>query len=859
VLLLYPRRFRSRSGAELERVACELMADARRSGRVSAIRTWLRLMIDALAGLPLTRFQRERSGDGMLERLLTELRFAFRRLRRSRGYSLAAMSTLAVGLGATTAIVAVVNAVLLQPLPYGDPDDLVIVSASRRGEEISVAYPDLLDWRKRARMLDGVAGFAGTAQNLTSDGPAMRVRGQVTTSNLFDVLRVSPRLGRSFRPEEDLPGSARVVILSHALWETRFGADPGILDRAIVLNGEPYTVVGVMPPGFAFPAGIVYGESQLWLPASVQAGNWDSRQSHPGIIAVARLAQDATTDGARSELEGIAADLATEYPASNAEESVVVVRALDALVGSVRRVLLLLLGAVVFVLLIACANVANLSLVRAAARRRERAVCIALGAGRGRLALSVIAESLILCGAGAAAGLLLARWLLRTGAALMVGLPRLELISIDARVAGFVAAATLLTAIAFGLLPGLSRHKAEADLRNESTGTRITSGRLRGAFVVTQAALAVALLIGAGVLVRSFVRLQSASGGIDHTGVLTFTLRLPDAKYDDDSAVRFYQQLLHQIEALPGVTRAGAISTLPFSGAGSQSDIMPAGGEIGRGLRTDVNAVTTGYFDVMGIALIRGRVFDDRDQAGAPWAVIVDETFAERLWPGQDPIGKRVEGWGFHAGEVIGVVNHVKNYGVMATSREELYVVHGQRPFFSLNVVVRTTEDAATLTGPLREVVRRLDGDLPVDNVRTMESVVDLTTATPRLAATLAAAFAALAMLLAAVGIYGVIAYGVSTRTQEIGTRVALGASPMRVLGMVVKQALVLSALGVAIGWVGALALARLLEGMVFSVNAHDATSFLALPPVLLLVAALAGLIPGIRATRISALEAMRE
>jgi len=795
----------------------------------------------------------------MLERILSELRFALRRLRRSPGYALAATATLAVGLGATTAVVAVVNAVLLQPLPYVDPDDLIVVSASRRGEEISVAYPDLLDWRRRARTLESVAGFAGTALNLTGDDPALRVRGQVITSNLFDVLRVSPRIGRTFRPEEDLPGGARAVILSHALWETRFGSDPGILDRAIALNGEPYTVVGVMPPGIAFPAGIVYGDAQLWLPAGVQASNWDSRQSHPGIIAVARLANGTTTAAARTELESIAAELAAEYPATNAEESVVVMPALDALVGSVRPVLLLLLGAVAFVLLIACTNVANLSLVRTAARRRERAVCIALGAGSARIALSVVAESLILCGTGAAAGLLLARWLLSAGGTLMVGLPRLELISIDARVAGFVAASTLLTAIVFGLLPGINPHGAQADLRNESTGTRIASGKLRGAFVVTQVALAVVLLIGAGVLVRSFVRVQSADGGITHAGVLTFTVRLPEAKYDNGSSVRFYQELLSQIEVLPGVMRAGAISTLPFSGAGSQSGIVPAGGELDRGVRTDVNGVTPAYFEVMGIELIRGRIFDERDQAGAPWAVIVDETLAERLWPGEDPIAKRVEGWGFHDGEVIGVVNHVKNYGVMATSREELYVVHGQRPFFAMNVVVRTGEDAITLTGPIREAVRRLDADLPVDNVRTMDSVVDLTIATPRLAATLAGSFAALAMLLAAVGIYGVIAYGVSMRTQEIGTRVALGASPARVLGMIVKQALVLSALGVAIGWLGALALARVLEGLVFSVSARDTTSFLLLPPLFLLVAALAGLIPGIRATRISALEAMRE
>lgn len=840
------------------------MAAARARGRRAAVAAWLGLMGDAVRALVEAwaggRERRTgRRGDGMMHMVTLEVRQSVRRLLRSPAYAVAAVATLAVGLGATTAIWTVVDTAIRRPLPYEDADRLVVISSTRDESGISVAYPDLLDWRERTRRFEDIAGFASAYYNLTGDGPATRVAGAMVTSNLFRLLRVEPQLGRVFDASEDLPGTERLAVISDALWRTQLGADRDVIGRTLMLSDETFTVIGVMPPGFAFPDGIVYGSRDLWVPAGLAPEDWRSRGSHPGIVAVGRLAPGATVETGREELTAIAAQLETEHPDTNARESVRVGSALDAMVGDLREALRLLLGAVAFVLLIACANVANLTLARASARRRETAVRAVLGASRARLALEVCVESMILALAGGALGVLFAQGLLAGAAGLIEGLPRLDRLAIDGRALVFTGGLALATALVFGLVPALRLGADDAGrLRTEAVGTRVTRGRLRGAFVVGQVALALVLLVGAGVLVRSFSAMRDAHGGIRADGVVTFTLRLPAATYDGAPGAVLYEELESQLASVPGVRAVGSISTLPFSGSGSQSSIRPVGMPEDAGIRTDVNVVTPGYFEAMGVERVAGRVFDPTDRADGQAVVVVDETFAQRFWPGESALGRRVTGWGLQDAEIVGVVRHVTNYGVAADSREELYMPHAQRPFLRMAVQVRA-DDPASVFGPIRDVVSGIDPDLPVDGLQRMTDVVAGTVATPRLAAFLSGAFALLATLLAIVGLYGVIAYGVGLRTQEFSTRMALGARAGQVQRMVAGQAAKLALGGIALGLIGAWLLGRVLEGVVFGVSARDPLAYLALPPILLGVALLAGILPARRAARVSPMQALRE
>ncbi len=866
LLRLFPASFRTRARPELDEVAAAAMRTARQGGARARLRAWLSLMADGLRGLveawwaewARNRTSRQR-GDGMFTTLLTELLRTARRLRRSPGYAVAAIATLAVGLGATAAIWTVVDAALLRPLPYDEADRLAVISSTRDGSGISVAYPDLLDWRERTRQFEDIAGFAAQSYNLTGEGEASRVSALMVTSNLFAILGTEPFRGRVFEAAEDAPGAARVAVIAHGFWQSRLGGDPAVVGRTILLNDESFTVIGVMPAGFAFPDGIVFGASDVWVPAGLAPDDWSSRSSHPGIVAIGKLRDGVALESARDELVGIAAQLEAEHPDTNARESVGVGSALDVMVGSLRPALRLLLGAVVFVLLIACANVANLTLVRATARRRETAVRAMLGASRGRLALDVILESIVLALAGGLIGVFFAQLLLAGAAGLVEGLPRLDNLALDVRAVLFTGGLALLTALVFGLVPALRLAADDAGrLRAEAVGTRVTRGRLRGAFVIAQVALALVLLVGAGVLVRSFAAMQEERGGIRPEGVVTFTLRLPAARYDGVPAGLFYERLESELAALPGVRAVGSISTLPFSGFGSQSGMRPAGAPEDVAVRTDVNVVTPGYFAAMGVELVAGRAFTGADHQTSASVVVVDETFAARFWPGTSALGQRVTGWGLEDAEVIGVARHVKNYGVTRSSREELYMPHAQRPYLRMSVQVRAADPAAVF-GRIRATVAALDADLPVDGMQRMTNVVASTVATPRLAAFLSAAFASLATLLAIVGLYGVIAYGVGLRTQEFSTRMALGARAAQVQRMVAAQAARLAAGGIVFGLGGAYLLSRFLEGMVFGVSARDPLAYLGLPPLLLGVALLAGTIPARRAARVSPMQALRD
>lgn len=790
--------------------------------------------------------------------MLTLLRHSARMLVRHPGFTLLALGTLALGMGATTTIVSVVNAVLLRPLPYQEADRLVVLSETRRGEEISVAFPNLLDWRAESRTLDAIAGFASRTLNLTAAGDPERLRGQVVTANLFSIVGVSPILGRAFAPEDDQPGAERSVVIGHGLWQRRFGGDPGLLGRAVLLHDEPYVVIGIMPPGFDFPGGIVYGGAEFWIPAGLAGPSWSQRDEHPGIVGLARLAPGATLETARAELTGIAGRLAEAWP-TNREQSVILRSALDSLVGEYRQALLLLLAAVGLVLLIAMANVTNLLLVRAAGRQREMAVRQALGAGHRQLLGQLTGESLCLCLAGAVAGIGVA-WI-ATGltGSLLSDLPRGGVTVLDWRVVSIALALTLAAGLAGGLAPALGTPATTLTsiaLRSREPGPG--SGRLRAALATGETALALMLLIAATVTLRSFARIQGDRGGIDPSGTLTWQTSLPESRYGEgEPTARFYRDALERIAALPGVEAVGAISVLPFSGSGNQSGIVAVEASHDRQIRTDVAAVTPGYFAAMGVPLLRGRTFTDQDRRDTPIVGVIDEQLAAAFWPGEDPIGKQLSGWGFHDITVVGLVGHVRNYGVLAESRGELFVPHAQRPYFRMTGVARTRGTPEDLVRPVREALGALDPALPVYDMQTMQDVVDGTILRPRLAASLSTAFAAIALGLAMIGLYGVLAYGVAQRTRELGIRLAIGATPAGIMLLVLRQALVIVGLGVVLGVAGAMASVRLLNVLTYGAGSVEPGVILGTTGLFLIVALAAAAVPARRAARVQPMVAM--
>jgi putative ABC transport system permease protein len=811
-----------------------------------------------------------------MNNLLQDIRFGLRMLLKSPSISIVATIALALGIGANTAIFSVVNAVLLRPLPFPESESLVSVFETdrQRGLERGThSYPNFFDIRAQNTVLERVACFHGGDYILSGRGEPARLQGSVVTSDLFPILRVQPILGRTFLPDDDKPSeSGRVVILSQPLFQKRFNSDPSIVNQAITLNGISFTVVGVMPAGFEFP--IQNDPVELWTTIAGDASGETPVTAQRGahfLQVIGRLKPGVTQEQAQAELTAIASRLEQQYPDTNTHRSLRVDSALKALVGDIRPTLLILLGAVACVLLIACANVANLLLARATSRHKEMAIRAAMGASRLRVIRQLLTESVLLSLLGGAVGLLLAVWwsdlLIALG---KEDIPRALHVGIDLRVLGFTLGVSILTGVIFGLAPAFHSSKRELidALKEGGRGTSEGARRnkVRSALVVSELAIAVVLLVGAGLLIKSLWRLQKVNSGLQPQNVLTFNVGLPE-KYNYERQARFFIDLKSRLESLPGVQSASSVLPLPLSG-----DRFVISFEIeGRPMAPkdhpsgDFFAAGVGYFRAMGIPIIKGRDFDDRDRYGSTPVVIITETLARQFFPNEDPIGKRIkpgintiEGDKTTMREIIGVVGDVRNRSLDTAPKQAYYVPQTQVPFDQMVMVVKTLDDPHNLISAATKQVAAMDQDIPVFGVKTMEEYLSTSVAAPRFSTTLLTIFAGVALVLTVVGLYGVMSYSVAQRRNEIGIRLALGAQSRDVLLMIVKQGSLLIGLGLVIGLSGAFALTRLIASMLFGVTAKDPLTFTAVGALLAAVALLACYVPAWRATKVDPMEALR-
>jgi putative ABC transport system permease protein len=803
--------------------------------------------------------------------LLQDMRYSLRLLLKRPGFTFVAVITLALGIGANTAIFSVVNSVLLRPLSFSEPDRLVIIRATNQQKGIAtnqVSLPDALDWKAQSQSFDDMALLGGWNFNLTGVDEPERIQGALVTPNLFLLLGKSPMLGRSFTPDEAQPGKDHVVILSHGLWQRRFGAELNVIGQSLTLNGISSTVIGVMPADFGYP----YQNVGVWAPL---AGEDETRNSR-WLTAVGRLKAGATLKQAQTEMAIIARRLEDAYADSNAGWSVSLITLQDSITDDIRPALLILLGAVGLVLLIACANVATLVLARGVSRRREFAIRVAMGASRPRLLRQLLTESAMLSLLGGAAGVLLALWGIGfLSVAAPHDIPRLNEVKIDAAVLGFTLTVALLTGLLSGLAPALLAANLDPyETLKEDRGAIGSDSRhrLRQLLMVAEVALSLVLLVGAGLLIRSFLRVQQVDAGFRAENLLTMELILTGPQYNSLAGQQtFVNQTLQQIEALPGVQSASAITTLPVGGTSGQVHYSFVAE--GRQVRESEDptayyrSTSPGYFQTMGIALDAGRSFTERDLETAPRVAIINRAMARRIWPGQDPVGKRVR-WSsgpWSNGEpqwmrIVGVVGDVKQYGLEAEEHLAIYVPYAQKnPAWRwLSLVVRTEADPATLAQPVTGSIHTVDRNLPVYLVRPMEQILSESLGARRFSTLLLGILAAMALILSTVGIYGVISYTVSQRTREIGIRVALGAQRRDILQVTLGQGLRLILIGVAVGLAAACALTRLLAGLLFSTSATDPFTFVGVTLLLTGVALLACYIPARRAMKVDPMEALR-
>jgi putative ABC transport system permease protein len=808
---------------------------------------------------------------------LQDLRFAFRALGKNPGFTAVAALTLALGIGANTAIFSVIDAVLLRALPFPEPDRLVAIwgTSDRSGENRrAICYPDFEDLRAQSHAFESTSVTDDASFTLNGAGDPIHLTAGVVSADFFRLLGVVPPVGRGFLPQEDAPGT-RVALLSDRLWRERFAADPGVVGRAITLSDRTYSVVGVLPPEFEYP-----GSEQpydLWTTIAIDrvASDGDKPMTEQRgahfLRAIGRLRPGASLAQANAELAGLAAALGKQYPGTNLHLGLRVEPAIEALVGDARPALWMLLGAVGLVLLIACANVANLLLARGAARQREVAVRAALGASRARLLRQLLTESLLLSLAGAVPGVLLAVWATKFLATVpSLSIPRLAHASVDWRTLLFTLGTVLLTAGLFGIVPAwhASRYSLTASLREGSRGTGESTGhaRLRGLLVVFEVTLALVLLVGSGLLVQSLVRLLRVPPGFDPHNVIAFDLDLPATRYGrPEQSAQFFRELQPRLAALPGVVSASAAMPLPYTDNNMRTSFETEGRPMAQSElpSTNFRSISLDYFRTMRIPILAGRDFTAADGRQAAPVIIINEQFAKKYFPGENPIGKRIKPGISDFGdskmrEIVGVVGSVRHRALWRAPEAECYVPYDQVALGGMTVVVRGARDPEQLMPAVRHEVRRMDSQLPLYGVRTLEQYISGSVAQRRFLTLLLGSFGGVALLLAVIGLYGVMSYGVSQRTHEIGVRVALGAASTDVLRLIVSQGLRLTLLGITLGWLCSLGASRFLGSLLFGVSGNDPVTFLAVSGLFLAVALAACFVPARRAMRVDPLVALR-
>jgi putative ABC transport system permease protein len=820
-----------------------------------------------------------------MQTLWQDIRYGVRMLMKNPGVTIIVILALALGIGANSAIFSVVNAVLIRPLPYEESERLLFLNEkSAVLDEMSVSYPNFLDWRSQNHVFEKIGVYNRASYNLTGVGEAERiVTGQVS-ADLFQVLRVNAGWGRVFTNEEDQPGGPPVVVLSYGLWQRRFGGQMSIINQPITLNGKSYTVIGVMPQNYLYPSRV-----EMWVPVGQLSGqaSWQARGNHPGLYGVARLKPGVTKEQAEADMDIVAANLEKQYPDTNTGNRVRIRPLLEIFVSDIRRALWVIFGAVAFVLLIACANIANLLLARASARRKEMAIRAAMGAGRWRIARQMLTESILLSLVGGTLGLFLARW----GIDLILyispdAIPRAREIGLDWTVFGFTIGVSFLTGILFGLVPAIQAGEVDVHETLKETG-RGTSGRhwLRNSLVVAEVATTLVLLIGAGLMIRSFYLLQQVNPGFSDDNLASFSVSLPQKKYSsEDLRASFYTRLLEQLRALPGVESVAAASGLPLGNNGWQTSFTIDGQPPPPPSQVplmEACLVTPDYFKAMNIPVLRGRAYNDRDDrshlagkdlsklteneraiAGVK-SIVIDEEFARRHWPNEEAVGKRVRLGGSDPRapvlEVIGVVGRVKMESLNQNSdRVQGYFPYAQLPQSGMTVIIKSSSDPTQLVNSARQTVAQIDPDQPIYSVRTMNEIRAESVAPERLNLTLLSLFAGIALVLAIVGIYGVMSYSVTQRTHEIGIRMAIGAQPRDVFRMILAQGMKLAFIGIALGLVGAYGLTRLMQTLLFGVKPTDAATYAIIAALLAVVAFLACYLPGRRATKVEPTVSLR-
>ncbi|HEV8197846.1 MAG TPA: ABC transporter permease [Gemmatimonadales bacterium] len=883
LLRMYPAEFRRLYEEEMLAFYRERRGAAG-TGVSARCRLWIRLLSDVLAtagaqhaGAVTARFNRPRRRERFMDTLLQDLRLAFKGLTRAPAFTAVVLTTLALGIGANTAIFSVVNAVLLKPLPYSQADRIEVIW-HRIGSGLTYnaeSPPEYFDLKEQSRTLDVVAAIRPQTSTILGDGgEPERLPAYVVTPEFFDMLGASPAMGRGFRADDGQEGAEKVIVISNALWRRRFGGDPAILSRQVNVGGFIRTIVGVMPPGVAFPdapVGFLRERGDLWIPSNYQSLRGDGR-GNQFISVLARRREGVTTAQARADLELVSARLRAQFPDRYGEKAVkgwkfTTVPLRDQMVGAVRPVLLVLAGAVGLVLLIACVNTANLLLARGALRQREVAVRLALGADRPRLLRQMLTESTTLSLVGGGLGVLLASVSVPLLLHLDRGnIPRIEGTRVSGVVLGFSLGVSLLTGLLVGIVPALQHSRT--DLRSAlGEGARGASDgrgrrRLRSALVAAQIAMALVILVAAGLLGRSFAALQTVQPGLDPRGVLSIDLTLPRVKYDSSAKIiAFYDRLVAEASRIPGATAVSAIYPLPLGGDGWSGSIEVEGLLQHPGdpePHAEYSVAMPGYFRTLGVPLRAGREFTSADTKAAPLVAIIDERLARKYWPGQNPIGKRFRG-GDDWTTVVGVAGHVHRNGPAEEGEGQIYMPLAQYTQRGMSIVVHTDGKPSALASSLRQAVKAVDPDLPTAQIRTMDELMVQATSRPRFNLLMLAVFALVALGLASIGLYGVMSYLVAQRTREIGIRIALGGQPGHVRRMVVRESLLISVAGLAIGGAISLALSRVVAGLLFGVRATDPPTYIGIVLLLLVVSAGASYGPARRATRVDPLTALHE